>query len=187
MTRNAAAGVVVRVSQMAENETRVVTYIGLGSNLGDSVAILSAATNALAVLPETELLNSASLYKSAPIGTDKQPDFINSVCVLATTLGPEDLLHQLLKIEQSFGRLRSGRLGESRTLDLDLLLYGDQLMDTDQLILPHPRLHERAFVLYPLSEITPDLVIPGRGPVAELLRTCQHQRIERLADTGNNS
>lgn len=172
---------------MADNKNSVVAYIGLGSNLGDSVATLSAAASALAAMPETELLNSASLYKSAPVGTDKQPDYINSVCGLKTTLAPEELLLRLLDIERSFGRQRSGRLGESRTLDLDLLLYGNQSMGTDQLTLPHPRLHERAFVLYPLSEVAPDLVIPGHGPVAELLRNCQHQRIERLADSGNNS
>lgn len=192
MKLSAVAAAVVRARQMAENEAPVVAYIGLGSNLGDSVATLSAAFSALAKMPELAQLNCSSLYKSAPIGTgyknvNEQPDFINSACALTTTLAPEELLLRLLDIEQCFGRLRSGRLGESRTLDLDLLLYGDQSMVTDQLSLPHPRLHERAFVLYPLSEIAPDLVIPGRGPVAELLRNCQHQRIERLADISNNS
>ncbi len=184
--RNAVAGAAVRARQMAENEAPVVAYIGLGSNLGDSVATLQAAKRALAVLPEIARLNCASLYKSAPIGTDEQPDFINGVCALATTLTPEELLLRLLEIEQDFGRLRSGHPGESRTLDLDLLLYGDQSMATDQLTLPHPRLHERAFVLYPLSEIAPDLVIPGQGPVAALLGKCRHQRIKRLTGTGNN-
>lgn len=93
---------------MADNKNSVVAYIGLGSNLGDSVATLSAAASALAAMPETELLNSASLYKSAPVGTDKQPDYINSVCGLKTTLAPEELLLRLLDIERSFGRQRSG-------------------------------------------------------------------------------
>ncbi|MFV1997327.1 MAG: 2-amino-4-hydroxy-6-hydroxymethyldihydropteridine diphosphokinase [Acidiferrobacterales bacterium] len=173
--------------KMPESGKSVVVYIGLGSNMGDSVTILQTARNALAALPETTLQRCASLYKSAPIGTVEQPDFINSVCSLATTLAAPDLLHRLLEIEQKFGRQRSGSYGEPRTLDLDLLLYGDRSMNTAQLTLPHPGLHERAFVLYPLSEIAPDLVIPGRGPVVKLLRNCQHQRIERLVDSESRS
>jgi len=172
---------------MPEARKPVVAYIGLGSNLGHSVTTLQAAKQALAELPETKLQCCASLYKSAPIGTIEQPDFINSVCGLATTLAAPDLLHRLLTIEQNYGRQRTGSYGEPRTLDLDLLLYGDLSMNTAELTLPHPGLHERAFVLYPLSEIAPDLVIPGQGPVAELLRNCQHQRIEQLVDSGSCS
>lgn len=185
MIRNAAAGAAVRASQMAENETPVVAYVGLGSNLGDSVATLSAAATALAALPRTRMLRNASLYKSAPIGAGninigEQPDFINGVCALTTTLGEQDLLQHLMTIEQEFGRHRTGELGQPRTLDLDLLLYGDLSDDSDKLTLPHPRLHERAFVLYPLNEIAPDLVIPGQGRVSDLLQNCLDQRIERL-------
>ena len=179
---------------MTESGKSVVAYVGLGSNLGNSIATLQAAKRSLAALPGTELLRSASFYKSAavgsgyrsaPVGTGEQPDFINGVCALATTLAAEDLLHRLMAIEQEFGRQRSGEVGEPRTLDLDLLLYGDRSIVTDQLTLPHPRLHERAFVLYPLSEIAPDLVIPGHGRVLDLLKNCQHQRIARLPGQEN--
>lgn len=184
---------------MAESGESVVAYVGLGSNMGDSVAFLQAAKRSLAASTGIELLQCASFYKSAPVdtgyggepggtgyssapvGTGEQPDFINSVCALATTLAAEDLLRRLMEIEQKFGRRRSGEVGEPRTLDLDMLLYSDQSIVTDQLTLPHPRLHERAFVLYPLSEIAPDLVIPGHGRVLDLLNNCKHQRITRLA------
>lgn len=180
MIRNAAAGAAVRASQMVENGTPVVAYVGLGSNLGDSVSTLSAATIALAALPQTRILRNASLYRSAPVGTGEQPDFINGVCALETTLGEQDLLQHLMAIEQEFGRHRTGEFGQPRTLDLDLLLYGDLSVDSDKLTLPHPRLHERAFVLYPLNEIAPDLMIPERGRVSNLLQNCLDQRIERL-------
>ncbi len=179
---------------MPESGKSVVAYVGLGSNLGDSVATLEAAKRSLAALPGTELLQCASFYKSAhvgtgyrnaPVDTGEQPDFINSVCALATTLVAEDLLHRLMEIEQEFGRQRSGKAGEPRTLDLDMLLYSDRSIVTDQLTVPHPRLHERAFVLYPLNEIAPDLVIPGYGRVLDLLNNCQHQRIARLTGQEN--
>lgn len=174
---------------MADNETSVVAYIGLGSNLGDSVTILNATASVLAALPRTRMLRCASLYRSAPVGTEyrsvpggtgEQPDFINGVCVLVTTLGEQDLLQHLMAIEQEFGRHRTGELAQPRTLDLDLLLYGDLSVTSSKLTLPHPRLHERAFVLYPLNEIAPDLVIPGHGRVSDLLQNCLDQRIERL-------
>lgn len=191
MARN-AVGDVARERKMTEHETPVVAYIGLGSNLGDSVATLNAAASALAALPRTRRLGYASLYKSAPVGvevngTGEQADFINGVCALATTLGEQDLLQHLMAIELEFGRVRTGELGLPRTLDLDLLLYGDLSVSSDKLTLPHPRLHERAFVLYPLSEIAPDLVIPGYGRVADLLQNCLHQRIERLPEEGSKS
>jgi len=175
-----AVGAAARERKMTEHEAPVVVYIGLGSNLGDSVVTLDAAASALAMLPRTNRLCCASLYKSAPVGTGKQPDFVNGVCALNTTLGEKDLLQHLMLIEREFGRERTGETGQPRTLDLDLLLYGDLSLSSDKLTLPHPRLHERAFVLYPLSEIAPDLVIPGHGRVSDLLQNCLDQQIERL-------
>ena len=168
---------------MHEKPELITAYIGLGSNLGDSVATLESARNALAKLSGSDLLRCAGYYKSAPVGTIAQPDFINSVCALATTLTPQELLHLLMEIEKEFGRQRSGISGGPRTLDLDLLLYGNQSLKTDRLTLPHPRLHERAFVLYPLDEVAPDLVIPGLGSVKQLVRNCADQRIEPVADS----
>jgi 2-amino-4-hydroxy-6-hydroxymethyldihydropteridine diphosphokinase len=166
---------------MVKTAESVIAYVGLGGNLGDSIAILIAAMDSLAALPGTDKVRCSSLYESAPAGSVEQPDFINAVCALATTLGTGDLLHKLMEIEQEFGRRRSGVVGEPRTLDLDLLLYGDLSIQSDLLTLPHPRLHERAFVLYPLDEIAPDLTIPGHGRVRDLMQNCQKQRIERLA------
>jgi 2-amino-4-hydroxy-6-hydroxymethyldihydropteridine diphosphokinase len=158
----------------------VRAFIALGANLDDPAAQVRAGVQALANLPQTRRLGCSSLYRSAPVGDPDQPDFINAVCEIDTALAALDLLQGLLAIEQRRGRVR-GRPGGPRTLDLDLLLYGQSMIDEPGLTVPHPRLHARAFVLYPLHEIAPDLVIPGRGPVADLLRGCAGQQIERLA------
>ena len=155
-------------------------YIGLGSNLGDPAAHVRNAMQALRQLHGTRDVRCSSLYRSAPVGITEQPDFINAVCACATQLSAEALMEQLLGIERVHGRDRSGPRGGPRTLDLDLLLYGDHTSATAALSLPHPRLHERAFVLYPLAELDPALNIPGRGEVRALLRTCPPQRLEKL-------
>jgi 2-amino-4-hydroxy-6-hydroxymethyldihydropteridine diphosphokinase len=154
-------------------------FIALGANLGDPVATVKAAMRALRQLPEAEFVAASSLYRTAPVGLRHQPDFINAVVELIAVPPAPTLLDALFEIEARFGRQRSIR-NAPRTLDLDLLLYGDELSDDPQLTLPHPRLHERAFVLAPLAEIAPQLVIPGRGPVAELLLRCAEQQVERL-------
>jgi 2-amino-4-hydroxy-6-hydroxymethyldihydropteridine diphosphokinase len=155
-------------------------YIGLGSNLDQPVEQLRRAMLALAELAESAP-QCSSLYRTAPIGVvSDQPDFINACCRIDTKLSPEVLLMRLLEIEAQHGRRRTQIQGSARTLDLDLLLYDQLTQDSATLVLPHPRLHERAFVLYPLMEIAPDLLIPGRGPVVELARRCADQRIERL-------
>ncbi|MEW6332239.1 MAG: 2-amino-4-hydroxy-6-hydroxymethyldihydropteridine diphosphokinase, partial [Pseudomonadota bacterium] len=123
-----------------------------------------------------------SFYRTAPVGRLEQPDFINAVCRVRTGQAPATLMRKLLEIERAHGRVREGDPGGPRTLDLDLLLYGDRAIHTAELTVPHPRLHERAFVLYPLQEIAPDLVIPGRGAVRELAAGCAGQRVERLKD-----
>lgn len=147
------------------------------------MATVKAAILALRELPQTEFIAASSLYRTAPVGLKHQPDFINAVVELVAVSPAPTLLEALFEIEARFGRQRSIK-NAPRTLDLDLLLYGDELSDDPQLTLPHPRLHERAFVLAPLAEIAPQLVIPGRGPVADLLLRCADQQIEKLPRTG---
>ena len=119
------------------------------------------------------------MYRSAPVGHEDQPDFLNCVAKLETTLQPRALLSHLQGIEQDLGRARSFR-NAPRTIDLDLLLYGSETLDTPELVVPHPRMHERAFVLAPLAELDAHAVIPGRASAAELLRDCAGQRVERV-------
>ena len=153
-------------------------YIGLGANLGDPQAALHEAIEALAALPASVLRASSSFYRSAPIDAIG-PDFLNAVVQLDTHLAPHALLAALQRIEQVHGRERPYR-NAPRTLDLDLLLYADHVIETPALTVPHPRLHERAFVLRPLAEIAPQLLVPGRGCVADLLAPLAGQRVDRL-------
>lgn len=159
----------------------VRAFIALGSNLQDPKAQVARAFDDIAALPQTRLARQSSLYRTAPVGYDNQPDFINAAAEVATTLPALELLHALLALEASFGRDRPFP-NAPRVLDLDLLLYDDLVMQTSELTLPHPRMHERGFVLYPLSEIAPDLDIPGKGRVTDLLQACAYQGVERLAD-----
>lgn len=164
------------------HEGAVPAYIGLGSNLNNPVEQLRAGLTALAAFPETALDACSAFYLTAPVGRVDQPDFINAVCRLRTALPAANLLAQLLAVETAHGRRRV-ETGGPRTLDLDLLLYGEHTCHTPGLTLPHPRLHERAFVLYPLHELAPDLVIPGRGALIQLLSACAGQKIEKLTIT----
>jgi 2-amino-4-hydroxy-6-hydroxymethyldihydropteridine diphosphokinase len=145
----------------------VTAYIGLGANLGDAADSVTAAMLALGELPHTRLLARSALYRSAPVGYADQPDFINAVAAIETDLAPHALLDGLLAIEHRFGRERSFR-NAPRTLDLDLLLYGDVVLHDARLTVPHPRMVERAFVLLPLAEIAPDLALPAGGRVDAL-------------------
>ena len=154
-------------------------YVALGANLADPVAQVCAAFDALRSLPETRLLQASSLYRTAPVGVCGQPDFINAVARLETGLDAAALLDALLAIEATFGRRRDFDLAP-RTLDLDLLLHGDAVIDEAGLQVPHPRMHERAFALLPLAEIDPAASIPGRGAVAALLPALAGQAIERV-------
>lgn len=154
-------------------------FIALGANLGDPVVTVTAAILALRGLPRTQFIAASSLYRTAPVGLRHQPNFINAVVELAADSSAPELLESLFALEERFGRRRSVR-NAPRTLDLDLLLYGDVVSADPQLTLPHPRLHQRAFVLAPLSEIAPGLTIPGRGKVGELLLRCADQQIEKL-------
>jgi len=145
-------------------------YVGLGSNLADPRAQVERASRALAALPQTRLVQRSRLYRSAPWGRADQPEFVNAVVALQTELTPRELLEALLKIERAAGRARDATRWGPRVLDLDILLFGDRLIDEPGLHVPHPHLHERAFVLLPLAEIAPDLIVPGHGRVDDLAR-----------------
>lgn len=154
-------------------------YVGLGSNLGQPAEQVSRAFAELARIPDTSLRAVSSLYRSAPVGYADQADFVNAVAALETGLGAEALLAALQGIEAQHGRRR--RFANApRTLDLDLLLFGEESLEAQDLTLPHPRMHERAFVLAPLIEIAPDIAIPGIGPAVEQLARCADQRVQRL-------
>jgi 2-amino-4-hydroxy-6-hydroxymethyldihydropteridine diphosphokinase len=156
-------------------------YIGLGSNLDDPCEHLLHALRELASLPHIQVFATSSFYRSAPLGYLEQPDFINAVAELETTLSPGALLDALLGLERECGRTREFR-NAPRTLDLDVLLYDDLRHHEHSLTIPHPQMHLRAFVLCPLLEIAPDCVIPGVGSAAEALLSCQQQQLERIVD-----
>lgn len=158
-----------------------IAHIGLGSNLANPEAQVLAAFDEIAATPGVMLERRSSLYRTAPVGYDNQPDFINAVARVRTTLEPQALLDRLLTIERTHGRVREF-LNAPRTLDLDVLLYEDRQITTDTLNVPHPRAHLRAFVLLPLLEVSPDVVIHGVGPASAWLAHCQDQPISRIAD-----
>lgn len=155
-------------------------YVGIGSNLGGPRRQIESALQELGRVAGTRVVRCSSLYRSAPLGHADQPDFLNAVARLDTGLGAEALLGELQAIERRHGRERSFA-NAPRTLDLDLLLHDAGTVSTPRLKLPHPRMHERAFVLAPLAEIAPDAEVPGHGRAAELLARCAGQRIEREA------
>ena len=144
-------------------------YVGLGANLGDRERTLPAAVDALGAEEGIEVVAVSTLRETDPVGVGDQPRFLNGVVALETTLGARELLERLLAAEQRFGRVRVPGEHGPRTLDLDLLLYGDETIDEPGLAVPHPRLHERRFVLEPLAELAPGLVVSGRGSVESLL------------------
>ncbi len=156
-----------------------LAFVGLGSNLDEPAQQVQRAMDELAALPQTRLRKRSSLYRSAPVGELEQPDFVNAVVALDTALPAPALLEALLAIEAAHGRERKAP-NAARTLDLDLLLYGRRVICTPALRVPHPRMHERAFVLVPLHEVDADLDIPGAGPVRALLDSVRGQRVERL-------
>ena len=156
-----------------------LAYVALGANLVNPAAQVRAALEALSHILDTRLLRASSLYCTAAITSDSQPDYINAVAALETSLTPDALLTALFEIENEFGRRRDFHHAP-RTLDLDLLLYDDLVIDRPQLQIPHPRLHLRAFVVVPLAEIAPDLRLPGRGSLAAWLPATAMQRIVKL-------
>jgi len=147
----------------------VTAYVGLGSNLGDREGYLRAALDALRADPALELRAVSSVRETDPVGLLDQPRFLNAAARVETALSARALLERLLAVERALGRTRAGPRFGPRTIDLDLLLFGDQAIDEPGLAVPHPRLHERRFVLEPLAELDPALNVPGRGPVSDLL------------------
>ncbi|MCI0506058.1 MAG: 2-amino-4-hydroxy-6-hydroxymethyldihydropteridine diphosphokinase [Gammaproteobacteria bacterium] len=155
-------------------------FVGLGSNLNNPVRQITQACDDIAALAHVTLVKISSLYRSPPMGPQNQPEYVNAVVEIATTLSPETLLLELNAIENRHDRARGAERWSARTLDLDILLYGDKLIKTENLTIPHLGLYERAFVLYPLLEIAPDLQIPGHGPLRELAHTIDAGGLEKI-------
>ncbi|NIR59411.1 MAG: 2-amino-4-hydroxy-6-hydroxymethyldihydropteridine diphosphokinase [Gammaproteobacteria bacterium] len=160
----------------------VRVYVGLGSNLDDPVAQLRRAREALERLPATGLAARSALYRNPPMGPPGQPDYVNAVVALDTGLGPHELLDLLQAIEAQQGRVRGAERWGPRTLDLDILMYGDAVLEDERLTIPHPGLQQRPFVLYPLRDIAPELEVPGGGAVSALAARCPSGALERLED-----
>ena len=158
----------------------VIAYIGLGSNLAEPVAQIKSARTAIASITRVQELAFSSLYHSLPMGPQDQPDYVNAVMSVATDLLPMDLLRCLQSIENEQGRVRIGERWGARTLDLDVLIYSDQEIDLPDLTVPHKGLAGRSFVLYPLFEIAPQLVVPGMGSIADLVAKCPLSGLRRL-------
>ena len=160
-------------------EAPTLAYVGLGSNLQDPLAQLTTALAELAALPGSRLVAQSALYRTPPMGPPGQPDYLNAVAALETTLGPHALLDALQVIEHRHARQRNERWGP-RTLDLDVLVYGTLQLHDERLTVPHAGIASRAFVLVPLAEIAPTLEIPGHGPIANLLAAVVTTDIEKL-------
>jgi 2-amino-4-hydroxy-6-hydroxymethyldihydropteridine diphosphokinase len=150
----------------------MISYIGIGSNQEEPIEQEKKAIAALKSLPKTKLTNCSSLYCSTPMGPQDQPDYINAVAELDTQLSPLELLNELQQIELSQGRVRKEDRWGPRTLDLDIILYGDQQINNARLTVPHYGMKEREFVLYPLQEIAADLVLPDGTPLSQLTAVC---------------
>jgi 2-amino-4-hydroxy-6-hydroxymethyldihydropteridine diphosphokinase len=159
---------------------QVIAYIGLGSNLAEPVAQIKTARTAIASIKNVQELAFSGLYHSQPMGPQDQPDYVNAVMCISTDLSPLDLLHSLHNIENDQGRVRKGERWGARTLDLDILIYGDLEIDLPDLTVPHSGLDERSFVLYPLFEIAPQIFVPGKGPIADLIAKCPLSGLRRM-------
>ena len=153
-------------------------FVGVGANLGDRRSTIETAIERLGAVEGVEVTAVSSLRETDPVGVVEQPRFLNGAVELETTLSAHDLLDALLEVERGLGRVRGERWGP-RTIDFDLLLYGDEVVDEPGLRIPHPRLHERRFVLEPLAELAPSLSVPGQGSVSDLL-AARRSRIQSL-------
>jgi 2-amino-4-hydroxy-6-hydroxymethyldihydropteridine diphosphokinase len=142
--------------------------LSAGTNLGDRLGTLQACVQAIGRLPDTDVLAISPVYETAPVGGPPQPDYLNAVLLIRTGLPPRDLLDAIHGLEAGFGRVRAERFGP-RTLDIDIICYAGQVSDDPELTLPHPRAHERAFVLAPWHDIDPGAELPGYGPIEKLL------------------
>jgi 2-amino-4-hydroxy-6-hydroxymethyldihydropteridine diphosphokinase len=165
---------------MSITHPMIRVYVGLGSNLDEPVTQVRSALDALRGITATRRVNYSSLYRSAPLGPADQPDYVNAVAALDTTLTAHGLLSELQQIERRHGRKRNAQRWGPRTLDLDLLLYGMEQIHDDTLTVPHPGLCERNFVLYPLYEIAPQLILPGLGGLGEYVARTSRQGLRQL-------
>jgi 2-amino-4-hydroxy-6-hydroxymethyldihydropteridine diphosphokinase len=155
-------------------------YIGLGSNLEDPVAQILEAVEELEMIPDSILVSRSSLYRGKPMGSAEQPDYVNAVVAMDTLLSAGDFLHELQRIEDLQGRVRGGDKWGPRIIDLDLLMYGKQKINTPDLTVPHPGMHERDFVIIPLSELAGDLNVPGQGRLTALINKCENHSLRKL-------
>ncbi len=164
-----------------KQEHEVTAAIAAGANLGDAAAAVAQALTRLAGIEQTQVRAHSHLYRSAPVGRAGQPDYINAAAVVATSLPPPAMLDALQAIEHEFGRVRSAERWGPRTLDLDLITYGEREIADRRLTVPHPEAHHRCFVLVPLAEIAPAMLIPGHGRVADLVAGCDTGEVHKLA------
>ena len=165
---------------MTNKEHWFPAYVGLGSNLQGPVKQLERTFEELNAIPVTRLIKQSSLYRSEPFGGVEQPDFVNAVAALLTQLSAQDLLRELQRIENERGRERGDVRWGPRILDLDLLVYSDQVIDESDLSVPHPGISERNFVLLPLGEIAPKLTVPGLGQISNIDTSCSEPQISRI-------
>ena len=164
---------------MTSDKGSVNAWIGLGANLGDPQKAIQSALRLLVSKSDTSVTAVSSFYRTAPVGFDDQPDFLNGVARVKTSLGSGVLLERLLEIEAEIGRIRTSERFGPRVIDLDLLLFGDQIIDSDVLSVPHPRMQLRRFVLEPLAEIEGEMVFPGGVTLSACLRDCDNQEVAR--------
>ena len=165
---------------MSENASSVSAWIGLGGNLNDPTDTFLQALDALRAISGVTLEAVSSLYRTAPLGLVDQPDFLNAITRVRTQLSPVELLQCLLQIEADLGRVRTAQRFSPRLIDLDLLLYGDICVETPELTVPHPRMHQRRFVLEPLAELEGELRFPGGTMLGEWLDSCPAQSVEKI-------
>jgi 2-amino-4-hydroxy-6-hydroxymethyldihydropteridine diphosphokinase len=158
----------------------VRVYVGLGSNLEDPVAQVLEAVEELEMIPDSILVQRSSLYRGKPMGPADQPDYVNAVVAMDTLLSAEDFMQALTRIEDLQGREREGEKWGPRIIDLDLLMYGKQKISTPDLTVPHPGMHERDFVIVPLSEVAGDVNIPGQGRLTKLINNCENHSLRKL-------
>jgi 2-amino-4-hydroxy-6-hydroxymethyldihydropteridine diphosphokinase len=168
-----------RLTPFASCSATVTAFVALGSNIDEPEQQIGRGLSEIGALPETRIARVSSLYRSAPVGYRDQPDFLNAVAAVETGLAPRALLDHLLAIERAHGRVRDFP-NAPRTLDLDIILYGERALQEPDLAIPHPRMHERAFVIVPLVEIAPDATVPGRGRASDLLPGVDTASVARL-------
>ena len=160
--------------------TKTQSFLGLGSNLNNPIQRIQEGRGAINRLDGVEEFAFSSLYKSSPMGPADQPDYLNAVMGIIITISASKLLSKLQQIEKEQGRMRTGLRWGPRTLDLDILLYGEEIIQTPDLVIPHNGIGERAFVLYPLREIAPDLTIPGKGRLTDMIERCPLNGLKQL-------